>query len=208
MRRREIISWTLKSAGLIGITAGLPWAVRAAAPLARTPSQSEGPFYPLEKPKDAGWNLLGGPPGGAALHLTGRVLGADGKPMAGARVEIWQSDQQGVYDHPHAAGREKFDKSFRGFGEIATDADGRYQFLTQVPVRYSGRPPHIHAKVFAGGDEKLTTQLYIKDHPGNDRDGIVSSLFGGDRSRLMMEIRPVAKNPLGAMKSTTFDFIV
>ncbi len=208
MFRRQFIT----SAVAAGILGGAPALARAAANKP-TPSQTEGPFYPLEKPKDADWNLLkvqagSGTPKGDALYLSGRVLNAAGQPLVGARVEIWQSDAQGIYDHPHAGGRENFNKGFQGFGEIETDAQGRYRFLTQVPVRYSGRPPHIHAKVFAGGAEKLTTQLYIKNHPGNDRDGIVSSLFGGDRSRLMMDIQPASANALGAMKSTTFDFIV
>ena len=37
---------------------------------------------------------------------------------------------------------------------------------------YPGRTPHIHYKVKRAGKELLTTQCYIKGHPGNEKDGI------------------------------------
>ena len=51
-------------------------------------------------------------------------------------------------------------------------ANGEYLFRTIKPVPYPGRTPHIHYKVKRGGKELLTTQLFIKGHPGNERDGI------------------------------------
>ncbi|MEK9723140.1 MAG: protocatechuate 3,4-dioxygenase [Rhodospirillaceae bacterium] len=207
MDRRQILSRLLSAAGFVSAAGLLPGALRAAAPLAPTPAQTEGPYYPIDRPADAGWNLLGGKPGGTALALSGRVLDTAGRPIAGARVEIWQADHQGIYDHPHATGRARFDPGFRGFGRATADAEGRYWFLTQVPVRYTGRPPHIHAKVFVGGNEALTTQLYIPDHPDNRRDGIFAGLFGGDRSVLMMDIRD-AGSPGPAAKATAFDFVI
>jgi len=62
-----------------------------------------------------------------------------------------------------------FDPEFRGAGASLTAADGRYQFVTIVPVPYTGRPPHIHAKVFVGGQEQLTSQIYLRESGGDKR---------------------------------------
>ena len=88
----------------------------------------------------------------------------------GAVVEIWQCDQNGRYHHPRDGGQA--DPAFQGFGRTAVDADGRYQFKTMRPAPYSGRTPHIHVKVKLDKLELLTTQLYVADDPGNDRDGL------------------------------------
>lgn len=207
MKRRTVLNRLVGVASLAVLAPPL-----GAAERARTPAQSEGPFYPLDVPPDAQWNLLRGgangeQPKGRTLSLSGRVILPSGQPLAGARVEIWQADHQGIYDHPHAAGHEQFDKGFHGFGAAVTDAAGRYRFLTQVPVRYTGRPPHIHAKIFNAGRELLTTQLYIKGHPSNGSDGIFSRLVGGDRRRLMMDIR-AATSGSAVQHATSFEFVV
>ena len=64
------------------------------------------------------------------------------------------------------------DPAFQGFGKVAVGRDGRYRFRTLKPVPYTGRTPHIHVKVRLGGAELLTTQLYVADDPGNERDGL------------------------------------
>ena len=184
-----------------------PKSGRATAKLERTPRQSEGPYYPLTKAADAGWDLLdtGADPGGVPLQLSGRVVDTSGRPLAGALVEIWQADNQGIYDHPHAPNYKNFDKAFRGYGEVQTGNDGIYRFRTIVPVRYTGRPPHIHVKVKSEDHETLTTQLYIKGHPDNRRDFLLARIFSGSRQRLMMDIKPASTGP---GKTTTYDFVI
>ncbi len=81
------------------------------------------------------------------LHLEGRVLDLNGKPVDGALVEIWQCDAQGIYDHPRQPGRDRRDSAFQGYGRLLVKADGRYSFRTLKPVAYAGRTPHIHLKV-------------------------------------------------------------
>lgn len=50
------------------------------------------------------------------------------------------------------------------------------------PVAYSGRTPHIHAKVKLGTRELLTTQLYVEGDAGNARDGLWRRLSVEDRA--------------------------
>jgi protocatechuate 3,4-dioxygenase beta subunit len=137
-----------------------------------TPSQTEGPFYPVVLPRDADADLL--KHGsldyrlGQPTWLTGQVLDLDGKPVKGASVEIWQCDHAGHYDHPGDGSR--IDPAFQGFGRSAVDASGAYRFRTIRPVAYDGRTPHIHVKVKLGRSELLTTQLYVAGEPLNQRD--------------------------------------
>ena len=109
---------------------------------------------------------------GTVLHLEGRVLDLNGKPVDGALVEIWQCDAQGIYDHPRQPGRDKRDSAFQGYGRLLVKADGRYSFRTLKPVAYVGRSPHIHFKVATATGKMLTSQFYIAGEPGNERDGV------------------------------------
>jgi protocatechuate 3,4-dioxygenase beta subunit len=160
---------------LLGL-ATLPAAGIARAALT-TPGATEGPFYPTGAMRfddvDNDLVKIDGAveqAGGEIVRLRGRVLDREGKPVEGARVEIWQCDVNGRYLHRRDSGPMPRDPAFQGIGIDRTGADGSYSFRTIKPVPYSGRTPHIHVKVFAGGRERLTTQFYLPDHPDNARD--------------------------------------
>lgn len=171
---------------------------RAQAPAARraTPSQTEGPFYPVELPRDSDADLLRNGTlsytRGQPVWLDGTVADLQGKPVAGAQVEIWQCDEAGHYHHPGDGGRA--DKAFQGFGKVVAGADGRYRFRTIKPVAYSGRTPHIHMKVRLGQRELLTTQVYVAGDPGNERDFIWRRMDAQDRAAVTT---PFTKGPDG-----------
>lgn len=162
-----------------------------AAPLRRTPRQSEGPFYPVALPQDHDHDLLrngGAQYGrGQAAWVEGQVLDLSGKPVSGATVEIWQCDESGRYHHPGDGGRA--DPAFQGFGRVTVGADGRWRFRTIRPVAYSGRTPHIHVKVKLDRRELLTTQLYVQGDPGNERDFLWRSLAADDRAAVTVPFR-------------------
>ena len=166
---------------------------RAQAQAARTltPSQTEGPFYPVRLPKDSDYDLLRNGTldyaAGQAVWVQGNVTDIDGKPVAGAQVEIWQADQAGHYDHPGDGSRA--DPAFQGFGRVVVGADGSYRFRTIRPVPYTGRAPHIHFKVKLGSRELLTTQLYVEGEPGNARDGIWRSMREADRAAVTVPFK-------------------
>ena len=135
-----------------------------------TPAQTEGPFYPPDKPLDRDSDLTvvegaPGPAGGEVLIIEGELLFENGDPVEGATVEIWQVDSQGIYLHPNSPNLEARDQNFQGYGEALADADGRWTFRTILPLSYEGRPRHIHVKVRLSGEEALTTQIYFEGDP-------------------------------------------
>jgi len=145
---------------------------------------------------------------GTVLHLQGRVLDLNGKPVEGALVEIWQCDAHGIYDHPRQPGRERRDSAFQGYGRMMA-ADGRYSFRTLRPVAYPGRTPHIHVKVATAGGGLLTSQFYIAGEPGNERDGIFRAAARDprQRERVEMKLAPAPGLEAGAL-ATTMDIVV
>lgn len=150
------------------------------AELRITPRQSEGPYYPVTKPDDRDGNLLvlGGGEAttmGTPLEISGLLLYEDGAAIAGATIEIWQVDGQGIYDHPRAPNTESRDPAFQFYGESVTDSEGFWTFLTLEPVVYESRPRHIHVKVKIDGDEVLTTQIYFDGDPLINSDGIAAA---------------------------------
>jgi protocatechuate 3,4-dioxygenase beta subunit len=151
-----------------------------------TPAETEGPFYPDKMPAETDPDLvrMAGQvrqAGGEILALSGRILGVDGRPISGAMVEIWQVDANARYIHTADAGRGGRDLAFQGFGRTKAAADGRYAFRTIRPVRYPGRTPHIHYKVYRPDGRVLTTQMVIAGEPGNERDGVFRSVAPQDR---------------------------
>ena len=78
--------------------------------------------------------------------LTGVVLSSlDCRPIAGARVELWQSDARGRYVRALSA-------------TVLTGRSGRFRFEGPYPAAYEGLPPHIHLRVVARGYEVLLSR--------------------------------------------------
>ena len=149
-----------------------------------TPPQIEGPYYPVRKPAEIGTDLThvgvgprAGPQAkGEVLVLNGKVLDSRAEPLAGAVVEIWQADAQGIYRHPRDPRVRQHDPAFPGYGRATVGDTGTFAFRTIVPGRYEGRPPHIHVKITPPGGRTLTTQLYFKGDADLATDGIATAL--------------------------------
>ena len=163
---------------------GLPALHLRAATRRPTPAQSEGPFYPEQLPADSDADLLANGAlrygKGQPAWVEGTLTDTEGRVLEGASIEIWQCDQDGHYHHRRDGGQA--DPAFQGFGRIGVDAQGRWRFRTLKPAPYSGRTPHIHAKIKRGTRELLTTQLYVEGDPGNARDGLWRRLSAEDRA--------------------------
>jgi protocatechuate 3,4-dioxygenase, beta subunit len=150
-----------------------------AQPLLRTPDQILGPFYPVSRTAPETKDLAESPnrPGratGELLRVEGQVLTLTGRPVAGARIEIWQANFQGKYRHPSDTTPVPIDPNFDGFAMLTTDRQGRYEFRTIKPGAYRTphgdiRPPHIHFMVDFGAD-RLITQMYFAGEPENATD--------------------------------------
>jgi len=131
-----------------------------------TPSQQEGPYYTVNKPEDRDNDLVAftganDAPEGQILEFDGTVYDANGFPIEGITVEIWQTDANGFYLHADDPGTEQRDLNFQFYGEAVTDENGRYNFRTILPGLYEPRPRHIHIKVKRDGQALLTTQFYF-----------------------------------------------
>ena len=119
----------------------------AEIPCPPTASDAEGPFYKANAPIREST--------GRGLTVSGKVVSAGSCIIIpGARVEWWQTNQQGRYDDEHR-------------GAQLTSSDGSYRFETDSPPSYFFRPPHIHFKISANGYQTLTTQIYPKKGQGN-----------------------------------------
>ena len=206
MARRRMLAGALAGAAL----AGVPWRVRAQGARIATPRQTEGPFYPDQLPADDDNDLVAvkgrsGIARGEILLLAGTVTDLAGKPLAAARVEIWQCDAGGRYHHSRDSSRTAPDPDFQGWGQFVTAADGAYRFRTIKPVPYPGRTPHIHFKVSGAAISGLVTQMYLEGEPGNARDGLFNSL--DPRERAAVSVR-VDKAPDGKALAARFDIVL
>lgn len=181
---------------LLTLTSAIAVSAAAADALPRTPAQTSGPFYPLEKPLDvdADLTLVRGRAqraAGQVVHVAGRVLSAGGEPVAGARIEIWQANTHGRYTHPGDRNSAPLDPDFEGYASIVSDERGRYRFKTIKPGAYPAggarRPPHIHFAI-SGRQERLVTQMYFPDEPLNDEDFVMAALSPENRKLLIADL--------------------
>ncbi|MGV3774546.1 MAG: intradiol ring-cleavage dioxygenase [Verrucomicrobiales bacterium] len=181
--------------------------------LTLTPAQTEGPFYPDKLPLDTDNDLLVlndniTPAVGEITWLSGRILDKKGEPIRNAVVEIWQVDNKGAYLHTGSDNDGKRDKNFQGFGRFVTGITGEYLFRTIKPVPYPGRTPHIHFAVKIKGQEKFTTQCYVKGEPQNERDGILRSFKDPKvRNSVIVPFEPLAQSKTGEL-AAKFDVVL
>lgn len=178
--------------------------------LPTTPPQILGPFYPInDTPLENGDLTLGGRAKGTVLYLSGRVLNKHGDPVANAKVEIWQANGRGRYDHPNDETGEPLDPNFKGFAVTRTDARGRYAFKTIRPSAYMvtknrWRPAHIHFNVI-GKTEQLITQMYFVGEEWNDKDSWLNS--SARKDALITAPKPAAGKEPGAL-AVEFDVVL
>lgn len=181
--------------------------------LVRTPRQTEGPFYPNKLPLDTDNDLLIindkiTPAVGDITHLTGRILDARGTPIRNALVEIWQVDNHGAYLHTGSDNYDRRDSNFQGFGRFLTGSTGEYYFRTIKPVPYPGRTPHIHFCVKMKGQQKFTTQCYVKGEPGNAGDGILNSIRDPKaKASIIVDFAPLKQSKIGEL-TAKFDIVL
>lgn len=187
--RRRILQTAL---GAGGIAAAGPLH-HAFASLPETPMQTMGPFYPITRPLDTDADLTMLPghtqrAHGRIVHLSGRVLDTQGRPVRNAKIELWQANAHGRYAHPADVNEAPLDPDFQGFAVQTTDDEGQYRFKTIKPAAYAigpmnpdvVRPPHIHFDI-SGAHTRLVTQMYFPGEPENEGDVIFKYLSAAEK---------------------------
>ena len=160
-----------------------------------TESTVLGPFYVSGAPEyETGASIVKQQYADELTLVQGKVTDPDGAPIAGAKLDVWQTAANGYYDVQDPAMPEN---NMRGI--FTTDAEGNYIFVTEKPLSYSVptdgpvgdllrtssrhgmRPAHIHFVVSADGFEALTTHVFSAGDEYLDSDAVFatkSSLIG------------------------------
>jgi len=142
-----------------------------------------GPFYVHGAPEIANGGDMAVGWKGEPTYVSGRVLSATGHPIAGAKLDLWQSNSEGWYDVQLA---DTGGKQLRA--RLRADAEGRYRFRTIKPTaypvptdgpvglilnrmgRHPMRPAHLHFMVSAPGYETVVTHLFVEGDPYLESD--------------------------------------
>jgi protocatechuate 3,4-dioxygenase alpha subunit len=170
--------------------------------LRATTWQTVGPFFKI----GLAWlyrdDLAGASASGERIEITGRVLDADGNTVPDAVLELWQANSHGKYAHPEDEQTKPLESGFSGFGRIATDAQGRFRFMTvkpgQVPAPGSSagsiatsapmQAPHINVSICTRGLlRRLVTRIYFPDENANAADFALLQVDPSRRATLIAE---------------------
>jgi protocatechuate 3,4-dioxygenase beta subunit len=161
-------------------------AINHRRPSGATPNTILGPFYVANSPEyENGANIcLDGK--GEPLRVAGCVRDIEGRPIANAKLEVWQTNDDGFYDVQQKGIQP--DSNLRGV--LTSDAEGRYWFRSVKPRHYPipsdgpvgrllgaiGRHPnraaHLHFIVTAPGYDSVITHIFTPDCPYRDADAV------------------------------------
>jgi protocatechuate 3,4-dioxygenase beta subunit len=146
-----------------------------------------GPFFVNDSPEiPLGGDIAGGAHG-QPCWVEGTVTDTDGNPVPGARIEVWEADDEGFYDVQYSDGRVS------GRAHLFTDDQGRYKFWgltpTPYPIPHDGpvgkmlaatnrspvRASHLHFMVAAPSLRTLVTHIFVN---GDPQISLGDSVFG------------------------------
>jgi hydroxyquinol 1,2-dioxygenase len=175
-----------------------------------TSSSVLGPFHVSNAPPLAIGGDMKRHYGGPVLLVEGQVTGTDGKVLANAELDIWQTAPNGMY-----ASQDEEQDTYSFHGLMTTDDEGRFSFTTVRPIEYSvptdgpvgkildaagrhpWRPSHLHYIASAEGYKTLVTEVFPEDDPYLDQDTVF-----GVRDDLVMKY---VEHPASDFPATGFE---
>ncbi|MET8945652.1 dioxygenase [Streptomyces sp. NPDC004542] len=143
-----------------------------------------GPFFVENSPEITQGGDLSFGAAGEPCWVEGSVTDVTGKPVAGARIEVWEADEDGFYDTQYG------DDRTTARAHLFSDADGRYRFWALTPTPYPiphdgpvgallaavGRSPmrasHLHFMVSAPAQRTLVTHIFVRGDELLDQDAV------------------------------------
>jgi hydroxyquinol 1,2-dioxygenase len=182
-----------------------------------------GPFFVANSPEiPIGGDISGGAPG-EPCWVEGTVTDSEGHPLAGARIEVWEADDDGLYDVQYD------DDRVAARAHLFSDADGRYSFWAITPTPYPiphdgpvgrmlaavGRSPmrasHLHFMVTAEGHRTLVTHIFVRGDEllGSDTVfGVKDSLVKDFQREAPGTPTPDGRAVDGTWSHVTFDIVL
>jgi hydroxyquinol 1,2-dioxygenase len=179
-----------------------------------TESTVFGPFHVENSPEHALGDDIANGARGEPCFVRGVVRGLDGEPVANARIEVWQADEDGFYDVQY----DGMDQA-RARATLSTGPDGAYRFrsilASSYPIPHDGpvgqllaalgrhpwRPAHVHFLIKAEGYETLITHVFRSGDRYLDSDAV----FGVRQSLIADWVRhPAGPGPDGSMLTVPF----
>lgn len=182
-----------------------------------------GPFFIEEAPHvELGGDIAGNAPG-EACWVEGTVTSTDGTPVEGARIEVWEADEDGLYDVQYDS------RELNGRAHLFTDDNGGYRFWgitpTPYPIPHDGpvgklleatdrtpwRASHLHFKVNAPGYRELITHIFVEGDPKLATDsvfGVKESLVKQFRQHPATEAGPDGSHHDSPWSSVRFDIVL
>ena len=146
-----------------------------------------GPFFVEDAPEIPRGGDIAGGAAGQPCWVEGTITDTTGNPVPGARIEVWEADEDGFYDVQYT------DARVAGRAHLFADAEGKYSFWGLTPTPYPiphdgpvgkmlesvGRSPvrasHLHFMVTAPGLRTLVTHIFVEGDPQIE---IGDSVFG------------------------------
>jgi catechol 1,2-dioxygenase len=154
-----------------------------------------GPFWRTDSPRTQnGASIVRSPTPGPTLFVDAWVNDIQGRPVADADVDVWQSSPEGYYENQDP---RQADMNLRG--KFTTDSDGHISFRSVKPAgypipvdgpvgdliraqgRHNMRPAHLHFLIYKPGFKTHISQVYVNDDENLDTDvqfGVTKTLVG------------------------------
>ena len=160
-------------------------AMNQSQPAGCTEATVLGPFHTHDAPACASGDDIARGAKGTPCVVRGTVKSLKGEPIAGAAIDVWHSDEEGLYDVQrkglsHAQGRGRLQSDAQGsfhFRSVLAQPypiphDGPVGQMLEATGRHPWRPAHVHFLIQAPGYASLTTHLFRSQGEYLDSDAV------------------------------------